>query len=171
MILVTGITGKSGTWFLKRLIEDKENFKETKFRVIVRNNSDTKLIDSSGLQIDKAIGDLHDDSFIEKSMENISTLLHIAGIQTSLNVVNAAIKNNVKRLILVHTTGIYSKYKAASAEYIEIERQIEDIVLNKNIDSIRPSNSLFRIMNVEVIFARKKLWQKERNWLSRCLSM
>ena len=141
MILVTGITGKSGTWFLKRLINQKEKVRDTKFRVTVRNNSDVKLIDSSGLQIEKVFGDLHNDSFVEKSMKNISTVLHIAGIQSSLNIVKAALKNNTKRLILVHTTGIYSKYRGASAKYIEIERQIENLISNRNIDMtiLRPT--------------------------------
>lgn len=134
MVLVTGITGKSGTWFLKRLIEEKENLKETKFRVIVRNSSNVELIDSSGLHIEKAYGDLNDTYFVEKSMENISTVLHIAGIHTSLKVIVAAINNSVKRLILVHTTGIYSKYKTASAEYIEIEKHIEEIIANSHIN-------------------------------------
>lgn len=153
MILITGITGKSGTWLLKRLIEEKENVKETKFRVIIRNNSDIKLIDSSGLQIEKIFGDLHDEIFIEKTMENISTILHIAGIYTSLKVVKVAIKNNVKRLILVHTTGIYSKYKSASAEYVEIERQIEDLILNRNINMtiLRPTMIYGRTSDGNVI--------------------
>ena len=141
MVLVTGITGKSGTWFLKRLIDEKENLTETKFRVIVRNSSNVELIDTSGLPIEKAYGDLNDASFIEKSMENISTVLHIAGIHTSIKVVEAAINKNVKRLILVHTTGIYSKYKTASAEYIAIEKHIEEIITNRNIDMtiLRPT--------------------------------
>lgn len=133
MILVTGITGKSGKWFLKRLIEEKESLTATRFRVIVRNRSNVELIDNSGLQIDKVYGDLNDTSFIEKSMKGISTVIHIAGIHMSLNVVEAAISNNVERLILVHTTGIYSKYKTASAGYLEIEKSIEKMVANKNI--------------------------------------
>jgi uncharacterized protein YbjT (DUF2867 family) len=153
MILVTGITGKSGTWFLRRLIEEKEKVKDAKFRVIVRNSSDVKLIDSSGLQMEKVFGDLHDDSFVEKSMENVSTVLHIAGIHSSLTVVKAAMKNNVKRLILVHTTGIYSKYKCASAEYIEIEKQIENIISSRNIDLtiLRPTMIYGRTSDKNVI--------------------
>lgn len=133
MILVTGITGKSGTWFLKRLMEEKESLTATRFRVIVRNSSNVELIDNSGLQIEKVYGDLNDISFIEKSMKGISTVLHIAGIHMSLNVVEAAIRNDVKRLILVHTTGIYSKYKSANAEYLETEKHIEKIIANRNI--------------------------------------
>lgn len=38
--------------------------------------------------------------------------------------VEAAVKNNVKRMVLVHTTGIYSKYKAAGEEYRRIDAEI-----------------------------------------------
>lgn len=54
----------------------------------------------------------------------MDTVLHIAGIQCSKQIVKAAVKNRVRRLILVHTTGIYSKYKAAGEEY----RHIDDYV-------------------------------------------
>lgn len=44
----------------------------------------------------------------------------------------AAVKNNVRRAILVHTTGIYSKYKSASEEYKSIELSIEKIIEKSN---------------------------------------
>jgi len=153
MVLVTGITGKSGTWFLKRLILEKESLKDVKFRVVARNSSNVELIDSSGLPIEKVYGDLNDASFIEKSMKNISTVLHIAGIHTSLKVVEAAINNDVNRLILVHTTGIYSKYKSASSEYIETEKRIEKIIANRKIDVtiLRPTMIYGSISDKNVI--------------------
>ena len=55
-------------------------------------------------------------------------LLHIAGIHSSLILVEPAVKNRIKRLILVHTTGIYSKYKAAGGMYRIIEKTIEDMI-------------------------------------------
>jgi uncharacterized protein YbjT (DUF2867 family) len=131
MILVTGITGKSGKWFLERLI--KENRKDLQLRVIVRKGSDTTRIDNSGLNIQKVYGDLSDKSFVEQCVKDVQTVLHIAGIQKSLNVVEAAIKNNVTWLILVHTTGIYSKYKKASADYLEIEKKIQSKIANSKI--------------------------------------
>ncbi len=72
-------------------------------------------------------------------MEGVSTVLHIASITSSRIIIEAAIKKNVKWVILVHTTGRYSKYKSASKEYIEIE----DWVLSKRdliaITVIRPT--------------------------------
>lgn len=45
----------------------------------------------------------------------------------------AAVKAGVERLILVHTTGIYSKYKAAGESYRQIEARIGKMIEGKNI--------------------------------------
>lgn len=47
--------------------------------------------------------------------------------------VDAAVKAGVKRLILVHTTGIYSKYKAAGEGYRQIESRIDEMVKGKDV--------------------------------------
>lgn len=125
MLLVTGITGHSGTYFLQEMIDRKY---EGSIRCIVRSSSNTSLIDNSELKIQKVIGDLNDWNFIDKSMIGVDTVLHIGAIYYSVKVMKAAVKNNVKRVILVHTTGIYSKYKSASEEYKQIEAKIQQIV-------------------------------------------
>ncbi len=118
MILVTGITGHSGSFFLKRLIA--ENY-TGKIRAIVRENSNTKLIDDSGLNIEKVVGDITDLAFLETAMQEVETVIHITAIHFSKGLVDVAIKCGVKWAILVHTTGRYSKYKSASEGYIAIE--------------------------------------------------
>lgn len=125
MLLVTGITGHSGKYFLQELIN---NNYEGPIRCIVRENSDTSMIDYSGLDIEKFVGDLEDPEFMNKAMEGVHTVLHIASIFYSVTLMRAAIKNDVKRAILVHTTGIYSKYKSASEEYKIIEQSIEKMI-------------------------------------------
>lgn len=125
VLLVTGITGHTGTYFLKELI--KNNYNEP-IRCIVRETSDTSLIDSSGLNIEKVVGDLNDEEFIHNSMKGINTVFHIYNIHHSPMILKAAIKNNVKRAILVHTTGIYSKYKSASEGYKKIEKIVFDLI-------------------------------------------
>jgi len=67
------------------------------------------------------------------NLGGVKTLLHIAGIDKSLVLVDAAVKASVNRLILVHTTGIYSKYKAAGEGYRQIEKKIDAMVEGKNI--------------------------------------
>lgn len=140
MLLVTGITGNSGRYFLKELIE---NSYEDPIRCIVRSSSNTSLIDNCSLSIEKAIGNLDDQDFLDKSMVGVDTIIHIAGIHRSLNVMRGAIKNNVKKVILVHTTGIFSKYKAASEVYKNIESELRELIKyndsNINVIILRPT--------------------------------
>jgi len=78
---------------------------------------------------------LDDRCFLQEvfSQENYDTILHIAGISKSLLLVKEAIKAHVKWLILVYTTGIYSKYKAAGEMYRNIESKIYEIIAGKDI--------------------------------------
>ena len=47
--------------------------------------------------------------------------------------VDAAVEDCVRRLILVHTTGIYSKYKAAGEEYRKTDSYVEEKCRENNI--------------------------------------
>lgn len=129
MLLVTGITGHSGRFFLQELIKNKYH---APIRCVVREGSDTSLIDSSGLNIEKVVGDLEDQEFMNNVMSGVNTVVHIASIFYSVTLMRAAVKNDVKRAILVHTTGIYSKYKSASEEYSNIEKSIDEVIKEWN---------------------------------------
>jgi len=129
MLLITGITGHSGRYFLKELVKNKY---EGSIRCIVRETSDTLLLDNSGLKIEKFVGDLDDQQFVDKATVGVDTVVHIGSIFYSVILMRAALKNNVKKAIIVHTTGIYSKYKSASEEYKKIESSIEKIINNSN---------------------------------------
>lgn len=124
MLLVTGITGHSGRYFLQELIKNKY---EGYIRCIVRETSDTSMLDNSGLKIETVVGSLDNKEFVDKAMAGVNTVMHIYNIHHSPIIVQAAINNNVKRAILVHTTGIYSKFKNASQEYKKIEKKIIEI--------------------------------------------
>ncbi|MEH7521658.1 NAD-dependent epimerase/dehydratase family protein [Bacillus sp. JJ1503] len=136
MLFVTGITGHTGKWFLERLI--KENY-QGKIRCLVRENSNTDQIDRSGLDIEKVYGNLEDNKCLEKLMSGVETVVHISTILYSNNVINAAITNNVKWTILVHTTGRFSKYKSASEEYIKIEEGLLEKRDKIGITVLRPT--------------------------------
>ncbi|WP_430790423.1 SDR family oxidoreductase [Virgibacillus flavescens] len=125
MLLITGITGHSGKYFLQELIKNKY---EEPIRCIVRESSDTTMLDNCGLKIEKVIGDLNDDRFIEDVMVGVHTVMHIYNIHHSPSIIKASISNNVKRAILVHTTGIYSQFKYASQEYKDIEKKVYNLV-------------------------------------------
>lgn len=125
MLLVTGITGHSGKYFMQELINHK--YVDT-IRCVVRSSSDTSLLDNIGLKIEKVVGDLTDQEFLDSCMKDIDTVMHIGAIFYSIQVMKAAVKNNLKRAIFVHTTGIYSKYKSASEEYKNIESEVRKII-------------------------------------------
>lgn len=136
MLFVTGITGHTGKWFIERLIKEKYS---GKIRCLVRESSNTDLLDRSGLNIEKVYGSLEDDKLLESAMSGVETVLHISTILFSNNVINVAIKNNVKWVILVHTTGRYSKYKSASEEYIKIEDGLLKKIDQIGITVLRPT--------------------------------
>ncbi|TYS69699.1 NAD(P)H-binding protein [Sutcliffiella horikoshii] len=130
MILVTGITGHTGKYFLQELTENKY---EGRIRCIVRETSDTSILDSSGLKIEKVIGDITDEEFLDKCMKGIDTIIHIVNIRHTLPIIKAAMNNKVSRAICVHTTGIYSKFKIASEEYKIIETELEKLLVGTEI--------------------------------------
>lgn len=128
MLFITGITGHSGKYFLQEL--EKNNY-TGRIRVIVRNNESAEFIYKSRLNIEVVVGDLDDELFLKSVIKEADTVLHIASIFYSEKIVRASVINNVKRIILVHTTGIYSKYKSASFEYQQIEKNV-NLLLEKS---------------------------------------
>lgn len=131
MLLVTGITGHSGRYFLQELIDNKY---EGTIRCIVREASDTSMLDNSGLRIEKVVGDITDEDFLHKCMKGVDTVFHIVNIRYTLGIIKAAINNNVSRAICVHTTGIYSKFKVASEEYKIIESKLKKMLEGAKIN-------------------------------------
>jgi nucleoside-diphosphate-sugar epimerase len=129
MLLVTGITGHTGNYFLQELIDHKY---EGPIRCIVRETSDTSMLDNSGLNIEKVYGDLNDKEFVRKAVNGVDNIMHIYNIHHSPMIVEAAIKNNVKRAILVHTTGIYSNFKYASQGYKDVEKKVTEMTADPN---------------------------------------
>ncbi len=76
-------------------------------------------------------------------MIGIKTVMHIYNIRYSPMIIASAIKNNVERVILVHTTGIYLKFKYVSEGYRNVEKNIanltEDPTCPTQIIILRPT--------------------------------
>lgn len=138
MLLVTGITGHSGSYFLRELINNKY---EGLIRCIVRETSDTLMLDDSGLNIEKAVGDINDETFLNEVMKGVDSIVHIVNIRYTLKILNAAINNGVKKIVSVHTTGIFSKFRIASEEYAIIETEIKELLFKNDISMtiLRPT--------------------------------
>ena len=124
ILVLTGVTGKSGG-ALAQIIGNNLDAVNLMFpdgiRTVVRETSKTDRLEAAIPNIQKIIGNLTDRETLNSVLEGADTLVHVAGIHWSKEVVQAAAENHLRRLILVHTTGIYSKYKAAGEEYRKID--------------------------------------------------
>jgi nucleoside-diphosphate-sugar epimerase len=130
MLLITGITGHSGKYFLEELSARKY---DGKIRCIIRETSDRSILDHCGLDMEVAVGDLSDSGFLHNCMQDVDAIFHIAGIWLTLDVLKAATNAEVKTIYAVHTTGVFSKYKSASADYLSIENTMHKIIDEKEI--------------------------------------
>lgn len=141
MLLITGLTGKSGKWLLKRMESDRQYFETIGVRVIARTDSSVEKLRKARIKLEIVVGNTGDEVFIRRAMVNIDTVLHVAGIHTSRVIAKIAIESKVDWLILVHTTGIYSKYKAAGEEYRQTEKYISDLANGREtkITILRPT--------------------------------
>ncbi len=124
LVLITGATGKSGRYCVERLADRRGELNGMRFRAMVRPTSDTGAIMGYGLPLELCVGDVTNDDDLGRAMEGVDTLLHIVGIRDSERVLTAAIRAGVRRAILVHTTGAYSRFKSAGAEYAQIDRTV-----------------------------------------------
>lgn len=128
-LVIIGATGKkSGGAFVKKLRDHIDTIQQMfpdGVRAIARPSSNTSQL--RDLLPDCMIlkGSLEDVPFLRTAMDGADTLVHIAGIHWSKQVVTAAAASGVRRVIVVHTTGIYSKYKRAGEEYRQIDAYVE----------------------------------------------
>ncbi len=140
MILITGITGKSGTGLVEAMLRHGYN---EPFGVVVRSTSDTTFLDNSGLQVTKHVGSIDDFEFMENAMKSgYDTVLHIAAkakIATIASV--AATAGNIKHLILVSSTSLYSNYSSSAESLINAEKEVHDIASKNDmsVTLIRPT--------------------------------
>lgn len=137
-LAITGITGKNGKYLFQEILSNEiiiEAMFNDGIKFCVRDLDKAKFIKESDttLKYEFVKGDTSDVTVTDDLLKDCSTVLHIAGIQTSLNIMRSAVNNDVKRVILVHTTGIYSKYKEAGEEYRRIDSDVYQLAKNNNI--------------------------------------
>ena len=133
-LLVTGATGHTAWYFFKKLSEEKYN-KEIK--CLIRKGSKTENLKFYNLKFKFIEIDFNNIDQLKNSMKGSKTVLHIASIKLSPNILKAGSEVGIDWFICVHTTGRYSKFKSASIEYIKIEDQL----INKysNLTILRPT--------------------------------
>lgn len=131
-VLVTGLTGRSGQYFGELLARNGHQ------NIIAMIRNEKKFRELFGVQTNLSceICDIADVDGIREILERhqVKTVFHIINIRYSIGIVKAALAAKcVDRLIFVHTTGIYSKFKAAGAEYLEIEAEIDRLLKGSGI--------------------------------------
>lgn len=138
-VVITGITGKSGQYFLKQLVKEREQLKEYRFILLCRKTGTysknttgytlvQRALEKEGCNISALEVDLQNPEEVRKVFTKpVDMLIHAASVKLSMNIVPIAMEAGVDNYILVHTTGIYSKYKAAGEEYRQIEKRIDNL--------------------------------------------
>ena len=127
-VLLTGVTGHSGQYAMERFAERIEECRELTFRVIVRNNSNIDRLKSWGVPVEIRTGDIQDESFVRDACKDVDILLNIVGIiYQPETIARIALEEGVRRIISVHTTGRYSRYKYAATGYIENDRKVTEL--------------------------------------------
>lgn len=135
-LAITGITGKTGEAFAEYLSMHMDNVLDkfqSGIKILARSSSRLENTKKLLPIAEITYGDLQDELYLENQLDGVDTIVHIAGIKYSENIVKVTAKCHVRRLILVHTTGIYSKYKEAGEEYRRIDSVVYDICNKEGI--------------------------------------
>lgn len=137
ILVLTGVTGKKSGGVLaeniaKHIGEVYKLFPDG-LKAIVRETSNVDYLEKNIPGIEICKGELTNVTFLKIAFTGVDTVLHLAGIHWSHEVAEAAAYCNVRRLILVHTTGIYSKYKDAGEEYRQIDAYVYETCKKNNI--------------------------------------
>jgi nucleoside-diphosphate-sugar epimerase len=144
-VFVTGITGKSGQFFLKEIASTaKLGNSQYDYTFLVRSEERAQLVHTIYPEAKIFIADIEESDKIREHLlaNSYDIVFHIAGIGVSSQLVEQVVKSpTVRWLILVHTTGIYSRYKSAGEFYRQTEQHISELIADKNIATtiLRPT--------------------------------
>ncbi|MGI5912555.1 MAG: NAD-dependent epimerase/dehydratase family protein [Syntrophomonadaceae bacterium] len=132
MLLITGITGLTGRFLIRALCEAGYS---GNIRCLIRKHSDISWITDNNIEFVK--GDVTDVESLIKACQGVSGVIHLVNIRSSPEIIEACKANGINRLIIVTTTGIFSKYQQYSNEY----KRLENIIRNCGLDYtiIRPT--------------------------------
>ena len=123
--LITGATGLTGTLLLERLAASHPR---TELTCLVRPNSDNRtFINSLNLNLKYYTGDCSNSQTWDNilSQEQFETIIHIVQLRLVPTILDSLKKaQQTPRLIIIGTTGVYSKYNEYSAEYKDAESHL-----------------------------------------------
>ncbi|HEB61758.1 MAG TPA: NAD-dependent epimerase/dehydratase family protein, partial [Bacteroidetes bacterium] len=131
-ILVTGANGFIGSNLVKRLVENGNTVTS-----MVRKTSDLSFLEGIDTQI--IYGDINDTGSLEKAVQGIDKVYHVAGLaadwgpyeifdkinlQGTKNIANIAYKNNVKKLIYISTVAFHGFGKTNMTEESGVSKNL-----------------------------------------------
>ncbi len=132
-ILVTGANGFTGKFLCKELKKRK-----IKFTAVLRSGNDTSWMELNKIQY--IFADLNNKKEFKEAINGYEILINLAslGFGIAPSVIKACEKCNIKRVIFISTTGIFTKLNPKSKKIrIEAENLIKESNLNWTI--IRPT--------------------------------
>ena len=124
-LALTGISNNPGRVLVRYISENIDEINHLfpgGIRAVYRASSNVKDFEKLLPEAERCICDLTDVDGLKSAFKDVDTVFHVAGIHWSREVFEAAAFCGVRRIITIHTCGIYSKYKEAGEEY----RQIDD---------------------------------------------
>lgn len=136
MLAITGITGHTGRHLTDVLVRNQYR---GKIKCLVRSRAKAEYLLNSGLDAELVEGSLNSEQAIRKLLDGVDTVIHIAGIHHSCEILRIGKECGVRRFILVHTTGMYSRFKAASEGYIQVENRIAPLMEEQRVTILRPT--------------------------------
>lgn len=123
MILITGITGTSGSAFYKVLCENKFN---EKIRIVVRKTTDLSIFKDTPLNIEFVVGNICDLEFMKEAVKDVRLVFHIAAKGAAGKVVEAICQAPQKPFAcMVSSTIVYSNYYRTPYLKIDEEKYIK----------------------------------------------
>ncbi|HHV77978.1 MAG TPA: NAD(P)H-binding protein [Syntrophothermus lipocalidus] len=132
MLFITGVTGLTGRFLIDSL---REAGYTGPIRCLVRVHSDVSWITDGKVELH--FGDVADVESLKSGLTGVAGVIHLVNIRFSPQIIEACHSAGVKRVVIVSTTGIYSKYRECSEEYRRLEKIIEGSGLDYTI--IRPT--------------------------------
>ncbi len=130
-LLLTGATGLPGGALLDLLLREGHDV-----RCLVREDSlNVARIDSRRTGVVR--GDAADEDALSRSLPGVDALIHVAGLEYAPQVVSAARRAGVERLLMVGSTSVHSAYEHRSGWRRRMEALVRESELEWTI--LRPA--------------------------------
>ena len=130
-ILVTGSTGLLGGALLEALLA-----RGHEVRCLVREGS-SRASRLDPVQVELVRGDAGDSPALSRALSGLDALLHVAGIEYAPQVVEAARRTGVGRIVVVGSTSAHSTYEFRSSPKLRMEGLVRESGLEYTI--VRPT--------------------------------